>query len=198
MKKLAQVNGFSKTTLDTIIRKHRNKTELRKWTSLPSLKNNSPTRNSFNYFPSLTNKMKNVLKKHDVQMVFSSKNQLSNLLGGTKDTITPTDKSGICMATCSCGKKYIGLTKRALKKRITEHLRYVRNEDTEETALTEHVVTNKHKISPTSFKLLEGVRDVYKLNIAESLHIFKNRASVVNKDNGNAYSTLFELIRRRN
>lgn len=74
MKKLAQINGFSKDTLDTTIRKHQNKLKLRKWTTLAPLKDDSSTRNSFNYFPTLTNKMKNVLKKHNAKMVYSSKN----------------------------------------------------------------------------------------------------------------------------
>ena len=71
------------------------------------------------------------------------------------------------------------------------------NEDTEETALTEHVVSNNHSISRTSFKLLEEVRDIYKLNVTESFHIYKNRSVAVNKDDGNGYTNLFELIKRR-
>lgn len=198
IRKLARINGFSETTIDTIIRNHQRKRDLRELTTLRST-NNALIRKSFNYFPALTNSMKNVMKKHEVQMVFASRNKLKNLLGGTKDRVNPLDKSGIYMGTCdTCAKKYIGLTKRALKKRIAEHIRYVNNKDIEQTALTDHVVTSvpSHKISRQSFKLLEEVRDIYKLNVTESFHIYKNKLTAVNKDDGNGYSTLFELIKR--
>lgn len=67
IEKLARINGFSRSTLNSIMAKHRRKSEVKQLTTLRNTKNDSSTRNCFKCFPLLTNKMKNV--KHNSQLV---------------------------------------------------------------------------------------------------------------------------------
>lgn len=195
IKNVARLNGFSPEVIGKMVEKRNNKIHLSETTSLKPIKENG-RRKSFNYNLTVTNKMKNKFKQHNIDMVFRSKCKLKNLLGSTKDKRKPTEKCGIYLATCeTCGATYVGKTIRAIKARITEHLRYIRNKDIEETAFTEHVVKEKHFVSRINFKLLEEVNDLQRIDLLESYHIFRNKDLVVNKDNGNAYTKLFELLK---
>lgn len=196
IKKVATINGFCAETVDRIVGKMEFKKRMERTTTLKRIKTNEMTRKSFNYNPALTNKIKNKFKRHNIEMVFRSNCKLKNLLGSTKDKRVKTEKSGIYRATCEvCGITYVGKCIRAIKQRITEHLRYIKNKDVEETAFTEHVVKERHFATRTNFDLIEEVNDPTKLDLLESYHIFKNRHQVVNKDNGNAYSPLFEILK---
>lgn len=84
---------------------------------------------------------------------------------------------------------------RAIKQRITEHLRYIRNKDIEETAFTEHVVKERDFATKENFRLIEEVNDPEAFHLLESYHIARNKDRAVNKDDGNAYSPLFEFLK---
>lgn len=62
---IAKVNGFDEDLVNKIIEKHKNKKLLRQSMTLIPHKD-KPIYISFKYFPKLTNKMKNVLKKYNI------------------------------------------------------------------------------------------------------------------------------------
>lgn len=81
-----------------------------------------------------------------------------------------------------------------MKNRFTELLRYIRNKEINENAFTEHCVLNDHQIEKEDFKLIHEVRNIHHLDLIESLYIYLHRDRAVNKDAGNGYSHLFEVI----
>ena len=109
--KIARLNGFDEALVNKIIEKHKNKKQLRQSTTLAPAHREKPIYISFKYFPKLTNSKKNVLKKHNIRMAFSSSNKLKNLLGSTKDKMDWQDKCGIYLESCpqpNCPAKYVG------------------------------------------------------------------------------------------
>jgi len=60
------------------------------------------------------------------------------------------NKSGIYALTCNtCKQAYIGQTSRNLKQRYQEHIRYIRNNDTQ-SAYALHILKNQHEYGPTN------------------------------------------------
>jgi hypothetical protein len=84
-------------------------------------------------------------------------------------------KSGIYMLDCEdCDAKYIGMTKRSLEKRFKEHLDDCRKPLKQESAMAFHCITEGHEMKK-EVRLLKQVDDPLKLNVWESLMLFKNR-----------------------
>lgn len=194
IRKVASLNGFNPALIDEMVTKLKRKKQVREMTTLLREKE-SCKRKSFIFNPVFTNKMKNKFKQHGIETVFRSECKLKNLLGSTKDKRNSTDKCGIYRAVCEiCGVNYIGKSIRAVKERISKHMRYIKNRAIDETAFTEHVVMEKHFASKANFELIEEVYDLQKIDLLESYHIYSNKDCVVNKDDGNAYSPLFELL----
>lgn len=105
----------------------------------------------------IANLRRNDSHNSDEKIKLSSNNKLKNLLGSTKDKMDWQDKCGIYLGSChfpNCGAEYVRRCKRKVKKCFTEHLRYIRNGEIEETAFTEHCVLQKHKVEKKDFKLI--------------------------------------------
>lgn len=104
IKKVAVINGFCPDIVERMVEKLEYRKRVKEFTTLNRTKEKAATRKSFNFNPVLTNKMKNKLKRYNIDMVFRSNNKLKNLLGTTKDKRESTEKSGIYRATCEvCG-----------------------------------------------------------------------------------------------
>lgn len=118
-------------------------------------------------------------------------------------------KPGVYKVTCShCDKIYIGQTKRMLKTRLEEHLIKDVNKAKEDmkkgftphfkSSIAEHIITQKHKITPEDAAIIRHISKPSKLDVAESLEIYKaDPASLLNKDQGNGSTWLFKLLPRR-
>lgn len=72
---------------------------------------------------------------------------------------------------CSCGRVYIGETKRALETRIKEHKAATRRGELEKSAIAEHALNHHHQVGWDEFKVLDEGANNTTLLIKEALHI---------------------------
>lgn len=200
----AQLNGYSKQTIQNIIDKKAKQQYKRTLTTLTQTQ--TPLKRIAVNYNNDTKKLRPALRKFGFELVFTSRNnQLQTLLGSTKDPIDNLGKSGIYKITCDhCDKIYIGQTKRTLNTRFKEHIAEVTkaNKDTDKglthhfkSKVAEHIFNENHFLNTDSIKITRHITNPWKLNVAESLEIFKhNRNQLLNKDQGNGYSWLFKLL----
>lgn len=201
----ARLNGYSTRTIQAIIDKHR-KTQYRKSLTTLSPITNELRRVSVNFDHNITRPLRSKFRKIGIELVFSSRNnQLKTLLGSTKDPVDALGKSGVYKISCPhCDKIYIGQTKRTLDTRFKEHLAEVTkaNKDTEKgihyhfkSKVAEHIFNEDHQLTKDNISLLRQIQNPWKLDVAESLEIYKQKQiNLLNKDQGNGYTWLFRLL----
>lgn len=199
---LANVNGFEKEIIEKIVKKQSNKIRKNNITTLFS-QNETTTkfRVSFAYIPTITNHLRKTLEKENIHIVYNNNKKLKQILGSTKDETPTSERSGIYEISCeNCNKKYIGQTKRSIKTRFKEHISCIKNKQINRSSVAAHVFASSdnneppHNIGPfeESVRLLKTVQNPRKLDAYESLLISKTK-NVMNADNGNILSPLFDL-----
>ena len=206
--RIGSVNGYPERSIQAIIDKRSIARYRASLTTLTPATENLK-RVSVEYGGSLTHSLKSKLRKFGLDLVFSSRSsQLKTILGSTKDKIENLKCSGIYKISCShCDKVYIGQTKRTLETRFKEHISEVtKATKVSEKGLThhfkskvaEHAFSEQHELSTDDIKILRKVPNSMKLDVAESLEIHKQiSSSLLNRDQGNAYSWLFKLLPKR-
>lgn len=95
IKYAAILNGYDEEMIDKLVRKHSNK---RKRMNLSTLFSQNPRegtrRLKVQFAPTVTNHLKSVFKKYNIELVYSTK-KLKNYLGSIKDKTPTVEKSGI-------------------------------------------------------------------------------------------------------
>ena len=127
---------------------------------------------SLPYTNELSEKLKYILKKHNIEACHKTHNKLSSLFTNLK-TRTPTMKQSNVIYSVPCGncsKKYIGMTTQLLKNRLNGH-KYTKNTS---TALNKHVIETKHEFNYNETKILNKDHNYYKLSIKEMIEIKKD------------------------
>ena len=90
---------------------------------------------------------------------------------------------------CSCGRVYIGETKRALETRMKEHKAATRRGELEKSAITEHAWKHHHQVEWDEIKVLDEAANNTTLLIKEALHIrLTDTETLINRDEGVAIS----------
>lgn len=200
IKEAAKANGYKTSIIEKMITRHSKNIFRSSLTSFYS-QNRSINRSEdlhrvcLSFVPLLTNRLKSVFKKHKMQIVYSNKNKLKNLLGTTKDKIDDLNKSGIYRIECGdCKMKYYGQTKRNLSKRVKEHMDCIKRNQPNNSAVADHVLSNNHfNISAANLKLMKNVFDEKKLDAYESFFISKD-PNPINLDKGKIISNLFSKV----
>ncbi|XP_055850342.1 uncharacterized protein LOC129914917 [Episyrphus balteatus] len=200
---IANVNGYEKSIIDQLIKKHSKKLKRNNVSTLFEQNTNAQKqRITLPFAPNITNKLIHVFAKSEMSIVHTNNNKLKTLLGSTKDN-TPTNRcSGIYQISCSnCDKKYIGQTRRAAEVRFNEHLRSVKKKEIDK-AIAAHIYDpnndNQHTITSfdNNFKLLKKVNKPNKLDAYESIHIHINN-NLMNLEPGPIIdSQLFNALKR--
>ena len=91
------------------------------------------------YVSGLSEDVRRVCRKFDIRTVFSIISTLRQQLTRVKDVDPPLRKAGVVYKVpCSCGKQYIGETKRALRTRKKEHQSATRRGETEKSTIAKH------------------------------------------------------------
>ena len=189
----AQMNGYKKQEILNLLNKHERKEHLRDVTTLENEKDEA-RRICVPYFPNITNRLQNEMKKIGFKLVYQNDRKLSDILGNMKDKRMDLEKSGIYSISCSnCDALYIGQTRRAIKTRYNEHCADCRKEATQDKPMPFHAISNHHKFQDV--KLLKEVRNPLQLDAYESLYLHKHRnENLVNIQNyGNINSRLFKI-----
>ena len=97
------------------------------------------------YVSGLSEDLSRICRRFDIRTVFTTTSTLRQQLTRVKDVDPPSSKAGVVYRVpCSCGKEYIGETKRALGTRIKEHQSATRKGEIEKSAIAEHAWTEQH------------------------------------------------------
>jgi hypothetical protein len=101
------------------------------------------------YYSPQIRKITNLFKNTNIRIAFRSTNTIKHLTKRKTDNTTPDyDKSEIYKLKCNtCHRSYIGQTKRSLKLRYQEHIRYIRNNNPQ-SAYALHILNNRHEYGP--------------------------------------------------
>jgi hypothetical protein len=104
------------------------------------------------YIRGVTDKIAKVLKKKEITTSFKPLVTIRQRMKSVKDPIDQQQGKGIYKVSCSCGKCYIGETRRSFQVRIKEHGADIRNERIHTSALAEHSLKTKHHVLPGGYK----------------------------------------------
>ena len=128
------------------------------------------------------------------------KSTLRQQLTRVKDVDPPSSKAGVVYRVpCSCGKEYIGETKRALGTRIKEHQSATRKGEIEKSAIAEHAWTKQHHPIRDQTAVIEQAKNVDILRIKEAFCIsLSAKQNLLNRDRGTAISNCWKpLLQKR-
>lgn len=203
----ARINGYSPKLIEHIISKKLKKMAQEEMTTLFTQNRKDEIKKRIAVpHSTLTNKIKKMLKKHEIEVVmYSRQHQLKIMLGSPKDRKKKEEASGIYKITCAqCQKTYIGQTKRLITTRLKEHLKEAettlkknRSNETIRSSVAKHIIMEKHTIGENNLELVKEVNKFYKLDAYESLAISRIPPETrLNSDVGNNYSPLMEITRR--
>ena len=191
---IANFNEFHKEMILKLIKKQEWRKNIRNINTLEQ--NNSKNNNkraAIIFIPHISNKISKIFKKYDIDIVSSKHNNLMSLLGNTKDKVKETDKSGIYQIQCeNCEKCYIGQTRRNIGIRFKEHIRNIKNQETNKSPIAEHVLEENHNIQ--TIQLLKQVNNNQELNIREAIEMSKNKNNLLNWDLNPLQNNLLKLL----
>ena len=100
------------------------------------------------YIRGITDKIGNILRRHEIQTVFRPSIQVRNFHSRLKDRRPKTSQSGV-VYKINCDKKkcdqhYVGQTSQRLKDRVSQHRLAVTRNRPERSALAEHMIESQH------------------------------------------------------
>ena len=127
-----------------------------------------------------------VCRKFGMKVVFRSSHSLRSMLTKVKDAL-PVEKQAnmVCQILCSCGKAYIGETKRWLEIRLREHQDACRTQSLQKSAVAEHAWGSHHPINWKDTSVIDRARRPEELLLKEAIHIQGTPAGDrLNRDGG--------------
>ncbi|XP_054290083.1 uncharacterized protein LOC129005267 [Macrosteles quadrilineatus] len=175
-------NGYSKKDIKRAFKRQDCRLAQVAATDKQKVSDNSERRhNSYlPYVKGTSEKIGRILKKYDITPVYRPLRKINSLLPNGKDKL-PLSAPGVYKIPCSCGKVYIGETKRMISTRLKEHIRQTKQENIEKLAVAEHSFTTKHAIEFDKVKVLAKEPYFYHRKIREAIEI-KKHPDNFNKD----------------
>lgn len=198
--KTADLNGYTQTSMERLLKRHRRKLLTRDSTSFVSDNNNKKFRIAVEFFPTCTDKLEKACSQQNIQVVSTSiRQKLKTNLHSTKDKTNTFEKSGVYQMCCpygGCTAMYIGETRRALNVRADEHIKHIAKQNIDSSAIAEHAIHSGHRnIQKDDFRLLASTGDNRRLKVIEAIHIHKHSGQLINRDEGYVpNSSLIDLL----
>ena len=121
-----------------------------------------------------------------MKVVFRFSHSLRSMLTKVKDAL-PMEKQAnvVYRIPCSCGKAYIGETKRRLETRLREHQDACRTQSLQKSAVAEHAWGSHHHINWKDTSVINRARRPEELLLKEAIHIQGTPAGeCLNRDGG--------------
>lgn len=144
---------------------------------------------SLSYIPKLTENKKLQEITNDKQIIWAhtANKTIQSLFTKTKSKIETNEQSNVVYEIkCtgneieSCGKVYIGTTKRSVSTRVTEHKNDI-NKNKQSTALSQHCLEMRHNPDFDNIKILDKERKENKRYTIESLRIQQKTDNTINR-----------------
>lgn len=140
----AKINGFDNHLVDRLIGKHQKRLKLQSCSSLELIKDQKK-RIAMTFLQFC---LKTWVKSSIIQTsnwYRKGKLKLKQLLYSTKGPIPPSEKADVYICQCNnnnCDCVYIGQTRRKLKTRFHEHLKYIENIEPYRSGIAEQSLSN--------------------------------------------------------
>jgi hypothetical protein len=90
---------------------------------------------------------------------------------------------GVYRISCECGKVYVGQTGRSIETRCKEHMKHIRLDQPEKSAVAEHSANTGHQIDFSNITILDRTSGYMDRIVKEAIHIRLNKENF-NRDNG--------------
>lgn len=195
IKYTANINGYNETMIDSLVNKLSKRIRRENVTTLgTSNLTNSNRRMKICFYPTITNKLKKVFNKQNIDLVFANDGKLKHLLGSTKDKTPKEMKSGIYKIECNeCSEIYIGQTSRNIKTRYEEHESHIKKNRPTKSAVALHVIENQHVCTIENLTLVKQVNNKRKLDAYESIYMHKHNSILMNTMEAPIMSNLIKL-----
>jgi hypothetical protein len=166
--------------VNRIYQRQNPKAELRALTTLvPSIQNETKKRAAITFFPSITNKLQGIFKRHNIDLVYSIRSKLSDVLGNPKNKCHPLEKSGVTKLHVKVVKRNTPARQKDVPfTRFKEHVRHIKYNHPYLSSVASHVFDHIHEtntiISIDSLSILREVRKPSQLDAYESIFIQKS------------------------
>jgi len=127
---------------------------------------------SLPYIPGTSETLRRIFSNHKIKCAFYSKDTLRKNLSKPKDIVPMEQRNNIvCKIPCrDCNATYIGESKRSFKVRSSEHIRAVRNVDTDKNEIADHCWKYDHEMKWDDKKVIDTEQYVYARKIKETIH----------------------------
>jgi hypothetical protein len=146
------------------------------------------------YVAGTTEKIARALQKHNIMTRFKCVTKMANILVNTKNHYPKDICGGVYQIECSCGDSYIGQTSRALKCRVQEHIRAVKNRQFKQSAVAEHQWSGPaHNIDFDNASLLIKEGRYYPRIIREAIEIAKTPKNF-NREDGYTLASAWKRV----
>jgi hypothetical protein len=207
IQEMARINGYEQWRIKSIYKKHQKLTENKRYTTLKRI--NERTKKKVRtirgvdkdkyvclpFYAPLTNKIQNVFRRHNFNVVFKNNSTLKHLIGGMKQKTPDEESAGIYEIPCEdCDCVYVGQTRRRFKVRELEHEESIRKRQTEKSSVAAHCIENNHK--KARGRIVKRIQNPYLLDPWESL-LINNNDNLMNTGEPPIYSSLFDYTTTR-
>jgi predicted GIY-YIG superfamily endonuclease/uncharacterized protein (UPF0335 family) len=140
-------NGYPTRLIDKIVEQRKNRRPQNK-DELQMTTLNIP------YIKGVSEKIKRLGKRYNINTVFKASESLRSHLTKTKPSTLKDTKNCIYEIPCVCGSSYVGESKRPMQTRITEHQKHTTRGETEKSGVADHAWTNNHNPKWTEARIL--------------------------------------------
>ena len=160
-------------------------------------KNNAKWATVTHYSPKVR-KITSLFKHTDINVAFKNNNTISQIhRPKTTNNTQVYNKCGSYKLTCqTCQQVYVGQTSRSLKQRYQEHIRYIRNNNTQ-SAFAQHILKNQHEYGTINgiMKLLKPTNHTSMLISYELFFIHSQRQhdQLITEQNPSENNPLIQL-----
>lgn len=176
IKTIAINNGFEEKTIVNLFNKKRYKLICN--SIYPHIKDRDFKYVSLTYHGTVSQQIARILSHHNLKVSFRPQTKLSNLLYNPKDKIDKFKKTGVYKLSCpDCNAFYVGQTGRSFEIRYKDHCRSFRLQKTDSTFANHSIESNHRFPDLNSLDILHVVDKGFKLNVLESIEIYKSTKS---------------------
>ena len=124
------------------------------------------------YTAGVSEDIRRVCKKYGMKVIFRSGLSLCSVLTRVKDPLPMGKRSKVVYRIpCSCGKVYIGETRRRLEMRLREQQEACRNATLEKSAVAENAWKDRHAIKWDETTMVDMARHPSELLLKEAIYI---------------------------
>ena len=192
IKDVAYKNGYNENFINKIFKKHERNIDRENYTTLATIEEGKK-RISVPFYPKFINKLNDIFKRYNIEIVCNSSNNIKQQLVNVKDKVPELQQSGIYAIPCSdCDSIYIGQTRRRIEARISEHHGAHINGKIEKSGVAEHAIESQHNINYNGTKMIKNIRNNNKLDAWESMLIHNSEYPLMNKEDAPLSSPLFD------